>query len=238
MNLRPGCQEVLATEEDRIIASWQANAVPWTAAVRKRHIESRRLVTDEAIVDAVMSRGPHTVLDIGCGEGWLARALAQRGVSVLGVDAVSSLVDQAREAGGAQFRVLAYRDLAVLAAAGTVDAAVCNFALLGKESVEVLFATVPSLLAPGGVFILQTLHPLMACGDLPYWDGWREGSWAGFSADFTDPAPWYFRTLQSWVRLFAASGLRLLELREPPHPGTGRPASLIIIAAVDSRPAG
>jgi hypothetical protein len=46
-------------------------------------------------------------------------------------------------------------------------------------------------------FIIQTLHPLIACGDFSYQDAWREGSWAGFSDDFTDLAPWYFRTLES-----------------------------------------
>jgi hypothetical protein len=69
----------------------------------------------------------------------------------------------------------------------------------------------------------------MACGDAPYVDGWREGSWAGFSTDFTDPPPWYFRTLASWVSLFLDSGLRITSLREPVHPETGKPVSLILM---------
>lgn len=64
----------------KIVESWQNNAEAWTAAVRERRIESRTLVTDRAIVDAVLSRSPRHVLDIGCGEGWLGRALADRGV--------------------------------------------------------------------------------------------------------------------------------------------------------------
>ncbi|HEY8683307.1 MAG TPA: class I SAM-dependent methyltransferase, partial [Rhodanobacter sp.] len=76
------------------------------------------------------------------------------------------------------------------------------------------------------------LHPLTACGGQPYRDGWREGSWAGFTADFSDPAPWYFRTLESWVRLFSEHGLRLLELREPLHPQTRQPISLILMATL------
>jgi hypothetical protein len=38
------------------------------------------------------------------------------------------------------------------------------------------------------------------------------------------------RTLESWVRLFTCHELRLLELREPIHPRTGRPASALFVA--------
>jgi hypothetical protein len=112
----------------------------------------------------------------------------------------------------------------------SVDVAVANFALLGKESVERLLERAPRLLAPRGALIIQTLHPVVACGDLPYRDGWRAGSWAGFSNAFTDPAPWYFRTLESWTRLLVDSGLRVVETREPAHPVTQKPASVIFIA--------
>jgi hypothetical protein len=76
---------------------------------------------------------------------------------------------------------------------------------------------------------VQTLHPVAAGGDLPYRDGWRRGSWSGCGPGFIDPAPWYFRTLESWAVLFADNGFRLRETREPVHPETGSPASLIFI---------
>ena len=215
----------------RILDAWARNAEPWTVAVREQQIESRRLVTDQAIVDAVLDRSPRLVLDLGCGEGWLARALAANGVSVIGIDAVPALVEQARLAGGGDFRVASYEALAANQPGLCVDAVVCNFSLLGDASVEGLFDIIPSLLQPQGRLLVQTLHPVAACGDQPYRDGWRTGSWTGFHAGFSDPAPWYFRTLESWSRLFSNHGLRLLEIREPTHPQTGRPASVIFIAA-------
>ena len=214
----------------KIIESWYRNAVPWTAAVREGRIESRVLATDRAIVDAVLRRSPQSVLDIGCGEGWLVRALAAHGIRAIGVDVVPELIDQARARGG-DFRVMSYEAVAAGALGLSVDVAVCNFALLGKESVDDLVRSIPLLLRPGGALIVQTLHPLVACGELPYEDGWRAGSWAGFGAAFSDPAPWYFRTLESWVRLLVESGLRLLEVREPLHPSSQRPASVILVAA-------
>ncbi|MGZ5058164.1 MAG: class I SAM-dependent methyltransferase, partial [Methylobacter sp.] len=178
----------------KIIDSWRKNAPMWVVAVRDGQIESRRQVTDQAILDAVLSRSPRSVLDIGCGEGWLARELAAAGIQVIGIDAVPSLVEVAQHAGGGDFRVMSYEELAAGKLSVSVDVIVCNFSLLGKESVEGVFGVVRSLLNQPGLFIVQTLHPVMVCGDLPYRDGWREGSWAGFNSDFTDPAPWYFRT--------------------------------------------
>jgi hypothetical protein len=110
--------------EEQINRSWNANAKPWARAIQTGSIQSRTLVTDRAIIEAVSSMAPRRVLDVGCGEGWLARALSARGMTVTGVDAV----------------------------------------------------------AAGGYLIVQTLHPLAACGDNPYRDGWSAGNWLGFGA--------------------------------------------------------
>src|SRR5580658_3292994 len=123
----------------KIVDSWHKNAVPWTQAVRARQIESRRLVTDQAIVDAVLSRAPHTLLDLGCGEGWLIRALAGRDIRSTGIDAVPSLIEQAVAAGGGEFHVASYEDLITGKLQIRADVAVCNFSLLGKESVDATF---------------------------------------------------------------------------------------------------
>ncbi|MFZ2209441.1 MAG: class I SAM-dependent methyltransferase [Porticoccaceae bacterium] len=208
---------------------WRRHSDAWIDAVRARRIPSRVAVTDQALVDAILDYRPDTLLDLGCGEGWLARRLAPLGIAVTGIDAAPALIDAAREAGGGRFVVADYD--ALPPALGSFAMAVSNFALLGKEPVERLFANLPQRL-PGGHFIVQTLHPLIACGEQPYRDGWRRDSWTAFSAGVEEPPPWYFRTLESWVRLFSAHGLRLLELREPRAPATGQPASVVFIAAV------
>lgn len=214
-----------------VIASWHDNASPWSAAVRNGEIESRRLVTDAAIVDAVVSRAPRTTLDIGCGEGWLSRALAKRGINVIGIDVVPALIDAARAAHPTgDYRVVSYEDVVRGALDVTVDVAVANFSLIGKDAVDALIRHIPALLVPNGHVIVQTLHPATALGELPYRDGWRPGSWAGFGAQFTNPAPWYFRTISTWIALLASSGLVLRELREPVYPERGTPASLVLIA--------
>ncbi len=217
------------SQERQIIDSWHKNAAPWIVAIQERQIVSRQLVTDRAIVDTVASYGGNTVLDLGCGEGWLTRALVDLGLDVLGTDIVPELIERARQSDRSRFELASYAEIAAGKLSQKFDLAIANFSLLGDESVRGLFRSMPTLLHPGGAFIVQTLHPTIACGNLPYVDGWRNSSWAGFSDDFSDPAPWYFRTLTSWVELYTTSGLKIVEIREPLHPHTHQPASAIFV---------
>ena len=65
-------------------------------------------VTNQAVVDAALDRTPRSALDIGCGEGWLARVLSGNGVRVLGVDVVPQLIAEARRISGGEFRIASY----------------------------------------------------------------------------------------------------------------------------------
>lgn len=203
--------------EAGILTAWEHNAQPWTDIVRRDGIDSRRLVTNQAVLQVIQEHAPGSVLDIGCGEGWLARALSSRGYPVTGVDAVPELVERARQAGGGSFQVASFANIVAGKLAIGADLAVCNFALLGER----------------GVLVIQTVHPLMACGDgQPYVCGWREERWNGFTEPFRAPSPWCFRTLQDWIALLKRTGWALTQLLEPLHPLTARPASLILAAKV------
>jgi 2-polyprenyl-3-methyl-5-hydroxy-6-metoxy-1,4-benzoquinol methylase len=223
-------------QETSIIRSWQSNAAPWTRAIREERIASRTVVTNRAILDTVLALRARRVLDIGCGEGWLARALGAEGVAVTGIDAVVSLIEEARRLGGATFAVCSYADLADgrFEARG-FDAAVCNFSLLGEDSVETLCRSLPGYLASSAHLVIQTLHPVAACGDQPYRDGWRPGSWSGFGPDFSSPAPWFFRTLGSWLALLRRCDYRLIDCIEPTAPEAAAPSSIILVARVPPR---
>ena len=223
------------SHEQHILECWQQNAAPWVDAIHNQEITSRVLATNQAIEAAVVATQPRSVLDVGCGEGWLVRALVQRGIAARGVDAVPALVDAATRQGG-EFAVASYEDIAQGKLTWRADTVSCNFALIGKESTEQLLQGVTRLLNPGGNFVVQTLHPLESCGTQEaYADGWRQGTWDGFSQRFVNAAPWYFRTLESWRSLFAQCGLRLVSEHWPIHPRTGRPASVVFCAVVGSQ---
>ena len=183
--------------------------------MRERRIESRRVATDAAIVRAVLDQHPQTVLDLGCGEGWLARAL--EGVEVTGIDGSPALIEAAKRLGGGQFHAMAYGELSSLGR--TFDVAVANFSLF-DEDIDQLLREVP---AP--VLVVQTAHPSFAAED-----GWQLETFAGFDGPFREAMPWYFRTLESWIAAFEGAGLTLSETREQVHPETGKPLSAIYIS--------
>src|SRR5690606_13997215 len=146
-------------DDEKILDSWKKNASQWTAAVRGGQIQSRKSVTNKAIIEAVLSRSPESIIDIGCGEGWLVRELAPKMTRSVGIDAVPALIDQDKITGGGEFLVATYDDIARGTIKDLFDVAICNFSLIGQESVELLFSCIASLLKPDGVFIVQKLHP-------------------------------------------------------------------------------
>jgi 2-polyprenyl-3-methyl-5-hydroxy-6-metoxy-1,4-benzoquinol methylase len=224
------------TDPDReaaLIWSWMANAGAWTRAVREGRIPNRREVTDAAIVAAVVERAPGRVLDLGCGEGWLMRALAERGIEAIGLDVSLELVMAAEETGGGRYRCCSYEELVddPTRAGGPYDVIAANFSLLGADLAPLLRALRRNL-SPGGALVIQTAHPWTAAGEDGYADGWRMETFDAFGQEFAEPMPWYYRTLASWVDALRAGGFRVAALREPVSPRTRLPASLVMVAEV------
>ena len=106
------------------------------------------------LVDALGLRPGMRVLDVGCGPGRHAVALAARDIAVHGVDLSPDFVALAEEAAGelpATFELLDVRDLAY---ASEFDAAIClcqgGFGLLGGEDDEGVIARIAAAVRPGG----------------------------------------------------------------------------------------
>jgi SAM-dependent methyltransferase len=219
----------MPSPESSLLQSWHDNADAWIEVIRSGAIESRQQVTNQAILLAIMGRQPQRVLDLGCGEGWLLRALADLGIAAVGVDGDATLVEAARLAGSPTVHVADY-DALVEAKADIgcdFDLICANFSLLHQDIIPLL-AAMNVLLVPGGALVIQTLHPwAAAAGD--YQDGWREESFAGFKGQW-QPMPWYFRTLSSWCNALDMAGFRLISLQEPQHPQSPVPQALLMVA--------
>ena len=219
--------------DELVLNSWNQNASAWITAIENEEIESRKIVTNNAIIDVITSYSPESMLDIGCGEGWLTRELTIRGIEVWGIDGVAALIKKAQLMNCGKFIVAPYEEIpnSKKIDIPSVDAVVCNFSLLGKEVVDNLIVSIPNLLKNNRLLFIQTLHPVISCGELPYIDGWRQEFWHGLNSQFKQAAPWYFRKLETWVKLLQSCNFEILECREPIHPATKKPASIIFVAS-------
>ncbi|MGE8153976.1 class I SAM-dependent methyltransferase [Pseudomonas vancouverensis] len=219
----------MSAPHSTLLQSWHHNAHAWIEAIRSGSIESRLKVTDQAILLAILGHQPERVLDLGCGEGWLLRALTDRGISAVGVDGDGTLVEAARASSACPVWLASYEELAEARVdiGRDYDLICANFALLHQDIIPLL-AAMNALLAPGGALVIQTLHPwAVAAGD--YQDGWREETFAGFSGQW-QPMPWYFRTLSTWLTALDMAGFTLTSLQEPQHPQSAVPQSLLLVA--------
>lgn len=216
---------------DAILNSWKANAANWIATIDNEELESRKLVTNDAIVNTILKYKPSTILDIGCGEGWLSRKLRETGIDAFGVDAIAELIKDAIKKDGEYYKIASFKELANSSAGidKKYDAAVINFSLIDKDATDALIKSVKDYLNNKGFLFIQTLHPLVVAASDDYTTGWKDGSWNGMKRNFEQPYKWYFRTLESWIELFSESGLKIEELKEPLHPITKKPASVIFV---------
>lgn len=103
------------------------------------------------------------VLDLACGQGFLARELARRGARVTGIDAAGEMIRLARtyESGEPLGVTYLHADAASLddLAASSFDIVVCNLAFMDIADLDGALAEVSRLLVPGGRFLFTILHP-------------------------------------------------------------------------------
>jgi 2-polyprenyl-3-methyl-5-hydroxy-6-metoxy-1,4-benzoquinol methylase len=123
------------------------------------------------------------IMDLGCGAGHNAIALARHGAKVLGVDESSDQISEARAAAeqeGVKLE-LHHAPLAELAfvRADTIDAVVSAFGLAAVADLDRVFRQVDRVLRPEHHFVLSLPHPAFAVVDADdaerrvrraYWD--------------------------------------------------------------------
>jgi SAM-dependent methyltransferase len=152
-------------------------------------IDRRDLDHYEAIVDEL---GARRVVDIGCGTGLFACRLAQRGLSVTGVDPAAASLDVARDRPGGELVAWRCRHAAHAPVVGADLATMTgNVAqvFLSDHDWRAALAGVRRALRPGGHFVFESRDPS--------YEGWR---------DWTREASWrstetHAGTIESWVEL-------------------------------------
>ncbi len=137
----------------------------WTAGLGKvRDAVRQQLVTRQLGAHLVDAPAPLRVLDVGCGQGTQAVALARAGHTVVGLDVSDELLDQARQAASAQGSDVAHRlsfqhgDLLDLGDEhlGLYDLVCCHGVAMYLPSLAETAAAVVSATRTGGLVSLLT----------------------------------------------------------------------------------
>ena len=218
-----------APTETDILRSWDNNAQGWEKLIEQDMIESRRLVTNEAIVKVLSTLPMSRMLDLGCGEGWLVRRMESLGLPCHGVDGSAALVRLARAKGAGNFQCMSYGEIIAGSEidGSRFDAIVMNFALFDKDSTPLLLESLKKHLNAKGMLIIQSLHPNAIHAFEP--SHWKPNVWEGLPGKFSDAHPWYHRSMNDWKMLFATQGFTTKQMHEPEHPRTQKPASIIFV---------
>ena len=173
------------------------------------------------------------VVDIGTGEGQVARALQRSGVEVVGLDPIAVQVDlAAKRAGGP---VYCRGDAARLPFRSTrFDGAVACLVFEHIDEIDEAFAEIVRVLEPGGRFLFLLNHPLLQTPGSGWIDDqiieppeqyWRVGPYLPEAETLEEVQKGVFirflhRPLSRYVNALLAAGFQLGAMDEPePPPG-------------------
>jgi SAM-dependent methyltransferase len=168
-------------------------------------------------------------LDLGCGEGRVARDLTALGHAVVGVDAAPAMVEAARDA-DASFDVHLADGAALPFDDDAFDLVVAFMSLQDIDGMEAALRESARVLEPSGRLCLAVVHPINSAGSFDGSDGDSpfvvEGSYldrsyyadelrrGGLDITFVSE----HRPLQAYADALADAGLLIERLREPPLP--------------------
>ena len=175
--------------------------------------------------------GRHKILDLGCGDGQIARALAAQGSDVLGVDPTQLHIDVAIERGGGPQYLLGGATN-IPADDESFDAVVACLVFEHIDQMEEAMTEVARVLKPRGQFSFFLNHPLLQTPGSGWIDDhiidppeqyWRIGPYLVETESIEEVEKdvyirFIHRPLSRYVNALLANGMSLERMVEPSPP--------------------
>lgn len=224
-------------------SNWNANADLWHDLYDDDGDENRRYQSDEPMLSLLGDVDSKRVLDVGSGNGYLARKLANAGAMVTGIELSDRFLEIARaREEGEQLGITFYHG-----SAGNMDflpdahfdKAVGNYVLMDIRDYTAALGQVFRVLRPGGCFVAVISHPCFFSGPggwlLPAPDSprreerfarpvdsyFRRGPYLGQWGNL-NPVLSFHRPLRDYWQAFGAAGFVVDEFEEPSVTERGR----------------
>ena len=206
-------------------SKWEAEAENWVRWARTPNHDAY-WVYGPSFFDEIVPPPGRQTLEVGCGEGRVARDLKARGHRVVGVDSSPTLLRYAKNADSDGRYELA--DAAALPFAdGSFDLVVAYNVLIDVSDMPAAVREAARVLEPGGHFCICVTHPLNDAGsfdsDQPDAAFTIRGSYFGrrpFEGRFERAGlqmtfhGWMY-PLEDYCRALAEAGFVIAKLREP-----------------------
>ena len=174
--------------------------------------------------------GSSAVLDVGTGEGQIARLAKRNGTArVVGVDPTwTQVVEAHRRGGGPAYSRASAHNLPF--GSESFDAVVACLVFEHIDDVDVAIAEVARVLRPGGRFLFFLNHPLLQTPGSGWIDDhileeqyWRVGPYLRNDSTIEEVAPgvnlpFMHRPLSRYVQVMGEVGLLIDDMDEPPPP--------------------
>jgi 2-polyprenyl-3-methyl-5-hydroxy-6-metoxy-1,4-benzoquinol methylase len=204
---------------------WNRLAPTWIQYVgQPGAIQVREEVLKPAFLSLAGSLEGKKVLDAGCGEGDMARWLAGKGATVIGIDASDVLLEAARRGEEKSSRGITYlqRDITALGDLSDFDVIVSNQVISVVPDHVAAFRELYKVLRPSGILVISITHPLfdgVGSGWVIEQDG--EVRWyvdrymARIEGRAAHGAPTYHRSLSDYISAAVETGFVLTGFSEP-----------------------
>ena len=218
-------------QHDSSTRSWNAMGEEWLTLAQTG--ESRmRFIMPHMLRYMGDVRGLR-ILDLGCGEGGYARALAAAGAQVTAVDCSEAAIRYAREQAAREGLPIACHqrnsnDLFGMADA-SFDVVLSSMMLMDVEDLDGTLREAVRVLKPGGRMFVSMLHPCFdgnhECGigrqgqgetrEVVVKNYFEPREWEAPLPNGTTSVIWRHRTLSEYVQAFLAAGLAIAGMHEP-----------------------
>ena len=221
--------------DERDLDAWERIAFEYHRHILRGDV-LREQILDPAILAAMGELGNRRILDLGCGQGYLAHRLTEAGGVVTAIDGSAALIALAKQTYPENER------LSFIAgdirhplpfSGGTFDLIVSNLAFMDIDPLESTMQECARVLRPNGTLIISLIHPAFMSGGrltrtfraifgaplayainayhTPLRRLWRIRGLSG-------KTPYYHRPLEYYAELLKNSLFAITDLREPVLP--------------------